>query len=35
MEVSSKYTSSEIVTCFREAVKLSGSKDESGIITDP
>ncbi|MCI00895.1 hypothetical protein A2U01_0021919, partial [Trifolium medium] len=35
MEVSSKFTSSEIVTCFREAVKLSGSNNEDHIVTEP
>ncbi|MCI22209.1 hypothetical protein A2U01_0043385, partial [Trifolium medium] len=34
MEVSSKFTTSESVECFRKAVKLSGSKDESGVITE-
>ncbi|PNX80047.1 hypothetical protein L195_g036042 [Trifolium pratense] len=35
METSSKYTNIEIVKCFREMVKLSGSGDKSGIITEP
>ncbi|MCI38089.1 hypothetical protein A2U01_0059317, partial [Trifolium medium] len=35
MEVSSKFTTPESVACFRGAVKLSSSKDESGVITEP
>ncbi|MCH83583.1 hypothetical protein A2U01_0004409 [Trifolium medium] len=35
MGVSSKFSTPEIVACFRGAIKLSGSNDESGIITDP
>ncbi|MCH79874.1 hypothetical protein A2U01_0000635 [Trifolium medium] len=34
MEVSSKFTTTESVECFRRAVMLSGSGDESGVITE-
>ncbi|MCH97779.1 hypothetical protein A2U01_0018775, partial [Trifolium medium] len=35
MEVNSKFNTPEIVACFREAVKLSGSNSEDHIITEP
>ncbi|MCI51860.1 hypothetical protein A2U01_0073104, partial [Trifolium medium] len=33
MEIRSKFTTTEVVECFRKAIKLSGSDDESGVIT--
>ncbi|MCH80224.1 hypothetical protein A2U01_0000989 [Trifolium medium] len=35
MEVRSKFTTTEIVELFRKAINLSGSDDESGVITEP
>ncbi|MCI90457.1 hypothetical protein A2U01_0111749, partial [Trifolium medium] len=35
MEVTSKFRSTEIVEGFRKAFKLSGSNDESDVITEP
>ncbi|MCI19832.1 hypothetical protein A2U01_0040992, partial [Trifolium medium] len=35
MEVSSKFTTAESVESFRKAVMLSGSGDESDVVTEP
>ncbi|MCI89083.1 hypothetical protein A2U01_0110371, partial [Trifolium medium] len=35
MEINSKFINSEVVACFKEVVKLSGSQNEDHIITDP